>query len=180
MKSIAVLVYLLAFASSAAQARALQHVAPYAAPSTLALQDLNGKPHTLAAYKGKVVLVNFWATWCPPCRAEMPSIQRLKARMTGKPFAVLAVNMAESQADIRTFLKAMQHPKLDFTILMDKDGKALKTWNVFVFPTSFVLDAGGKVRYSLIGSTEWDAPDTMKQIEALLPSPKLKPAPGQP
>ncbi len=169
MKGIAAIVFLLAFAPSAAQAKTLQALAPYAAPTPLALQDLNGKSHTLAAYKGKVVLVNFWATWCPPCRAEMPSIQRLKMRMAGKPFAVLAVNMAESKADIDTFLSAMQDPKLDFTILRDKDGAALKAWKVFVFPTSFVLDADGKVRYSLIGSTEWDAPDTMKQIEALLP-----------
>ncbi|MBI5752113.1 MAG: TlpA family protein disulfide reductase [Hydrogenophilales bacterium] len=153
----------------AANAKELKPLSPRDAPSTLALKDLDGKPHSLADYKGRVVLVNFWATWCPPCRAEMPSMQRLKEAMKGKPFTILAVDMAESDTDVRQFLKDMKDAKLDFTILMDKDGKALKEWKVFVFPTSYVLDAEGKLRYALLGSTEWDEFDTLKKIEALLP-----------
>lgn len=155
----------------ATHAKELKPLTPRDAPSTLALHDLDGKPHTLADYKGRVVLVNFWATWCPPCRAEMPSMQRLKDAMKGKPFAILAVDMAEPEADVRQFLRDMKDAKLDFTILMDKDGRALKDWKVFVFPTSYVLDAEGKLRYSLLGSTEWDEFDTLKKIEALLPQP---------
>lgn len=154
---------------SSANAKELKPLTPRDAPSALALKDLDGKPHTLADYKGRVVLVNFWATWCPPCRAEMPSMQRLKEAMKDKPFTILAVDMAESEAEVRQFLKDMKDAKLDFTLLMDKDGKALKEWKVFVFPTSYVLDAEGKLRYSLLGSTEWDEFDTLKKIEALLP-----------
>ena len=77
--------------------------------------------------------------------------------------------MAETETEVRHFLKDMKDPKIDFTILMDKDGKALKEWKVFVFPTSYVLDTQGKVRYTLLGSTEWDEGDTLKKIEALLP-----------
>lgn len=153
----------------AANAKELKPLPPRDAPSALALKDLDGKPHTLADYKGRVVLINFWATWCPPCRAEMPSMQRLKEAMKDKPFTILAVDMAESEAEVRQFLKDIKDTKLDFTILMDKDGKALKEWKIFVFPTSYVLDAEGKLRYSLLGSTEWDEFDTLKKIEALLP-----------
>ena len=151
----------------------LKPMTPRGAFSSLALRDLDGKAHTLADYKGKVVLINFWATWCPPCRAEMPSLERLKQRMAGKPFVILAVDMAESDAQIQAFLKQMNTPKIDFTILKDPNGKALKAWKVFVFPTSFVLDGKGQLRYSLLGSTEWDAPNTVKQIETLLPN-KIK------
>lgn len=149
----------------------LKPITPRDPPSALTLKDLDGKAHTLADYKGRVVLVNFWATWCPPCRAEMPSMQRLKEAMKDKPFTILAVDMAESETDVRQFLKDMKHSKIDFSILMDKDGKSIKDWKVFVFPTSYVLDAEGKLRYSLLGSTEWDEFDTLKKIEALLPQP---------
>ena len=153
---------------NAAQAKELTPHTPRTPYSQLALEDLAGKTHRLADYKGKVVLINFWATWCPPCRAEMPSMQRLKDLMAGKPFAILAVDMAETKPEIHDFLREIK-PKVDFTILLDKDGKALKDWKVFVFPTSFILDAEGVLRYSLLGATEWDGPDTVKKIEALLP-----------
>ncbi|OFZ97660.1 MAG: hypothetical protein A2Z44_01470 [Betaproteobacteria bacterium RBG_19FT_COMBO_58_11] len=169
MKWAGALLLALTLCYGAAGAKELKPLTPRDAPSALALKDLDGKPHTLADYKGRVVLVNFWATWCPPCRAEMPSMQRLKEAMKDKPFTILAVDMAESEAEVRQFLKDMKDAKLDFTILMDKDGRALKEWKVFVFPTSYVLDAEGKLRYSLLGSTEWDEFDTLKKIEALLP-----------
>ena len=172
MKLLSAALLLFALSISAANAKELKLLTPRAAPSALALLDLDGKPHTLADYKGRVVLINFWASWCPPCRAEMPSMQRLKDAMKNEPFSILAVNMAETETEVRQFLKDikdMKDAKLDFTILMDKDGKALKEWKLFVFPTSYVLDAEGKLRYSLLGSVEWDESDTLKKIEALLP-----------
>lgn len=172
MQKFAALAFALMLALPTVQAAELKLMTPRAAFSPLALRDMDGKAHTLADYKGKVVLINFWATWCPPCRAEMPSMQRLKQRMAGKPFAILAVDMAESESQIRTFLKQMKTAKIDFTILRDTNGKALKDWKVFVFPTSFVLDTNGQLRYSLLGSTEWDAPNTVQRIESLLPNPK--------
>ena len=156
-----------------AHAKELKPMTPRAPLSALTLPDLNGKIHTLADYKGKVVLVNFWATWCPPCRAEMPSMQRLKERMAGKPFAILAVDMAESETEIRDFLKEIKPSKIDFTILLDKEGSTIKDWRVSVFPTSFIIDSEGLLRYSLLGSIEWDEHDTVQKIEALLPP--LKP-----
>ena len=132
----------------------------------LVLNDLNGKTHDLKQYRGKVVLINFWVTWCPPCRAEMPSMQRLKNKMAGKPFVILAVDMGETEAEVKAFLPQV---KTDFTVLMDKDGRALKTWKVFAFPTSYLVDAQGKIRYGLYGASEWDAPDKVEKITQLLP-----------
>lgn len=148
----------------------LKPVDPPRAAPTLQLKDLQGRMHDLSAYRGKVVMVNFWATWCPPCRAEMPSMQRLKEKLAGKPFAILAVNMAESEHEVRQFLRGIKGSKIDFTILMDKDGKASKQWKVFVFPTTFIVDAEGKLRYALLGGTEWDDARNLKAIEALLPA----------
>src|SRR5688572_24126408 len=91
----------------------------------LALTDLDGRTHRLSDYRGKVVLINFWATWCGPCRDEMPSIQGLKNKLAGKPFAVLAVNLDEPESRIRKFLSQM---KLDFTILLDPERRAAKAW----------------------------------------------------
>lgn len=169
MKQLAAILLSFTFALGTAQAKELKPLAPRAPFSQLALPDLHGKAHSLADYKGKVVLVNFWATWCPPCRAEMPSMQRLKERMAGKPFVILAVDMAESEAEVRSFLKELKPAKIDFTILMDKQGKSIKEWKVAVFPTSFIIDAEGVLRYSLLGGTEWDEYDAVQKIQALLP-----------
>jgi len=148
-----------------AQARDLQVYKGGATPP-LVLKDLSGKTHDLKQYRGKVVLINFWATWCPPCRAEMPSMQRLKAKMAGKPFVILAVDMGEPEAVVKSYIREI---KTDFTVLLDKDGRALKAWKVFAFPTSYVVDAQGKIRYGLYGASEWDAADKVKKITQLLP-----------
>ena len=93
-------------------------------------------------------------------------MQRLKVRMAGKPFSVLAVDMGETPTAVKTYLRTLN---TDFTILLDSDGHALKTWKVFAFPTSYVVDGTGKIRYALFGATEWDEADTVKRISDLLP-----------
>jgi thiol-disulfide isomerase/thioredoxin len=134
-------------------------------PPPLALKDVNGISHSLDTYKDKVVLVNFWATWCPPCREEMPSMQRLKEKMAGRPFVMLGVNSGEPPADLDEFLRVV---KVDFDILLDADSAATKRWKVFGLPTSFLIDRQGKVRYSLTGTTEWDVGEAVALIEAML------------
>ncbi len=134
-------------------------------PPPLVLEDLDGKSHSLAAYQGKVVLVNFWATWCPPCREEMPSMQRLKEKMDGQPFVMLGVNSGEPAEDLAEFLKLV---RADFDILLDGDSAATKRWKVFGLPTSFLIDRQGKVRYTLTGTTEWDKGEAVDLIEELL------------
>ncbi|MDP2155017.1 MAG: TlpA disulfide reductase family protein [Sulfuricella sp.] len=153
------------FLLSSAQAQDLK---PWKGGPTppLALNDLNGKPLKLEDYRGKVVMVQFWATWCPPCRKEMPSMMRLKAKLTGKPFVILAVNMGETEKEVKDFLAQVN---ADFTILMDSDGKALGAWKVFVAPSTFLVDPKGNIRYTLQGGAEWDAPEYVQKIREMLP-----------
>ncbi len=134
-------------------------------PPPLMLPDMQGRKHAIEDYKGRVVLVNFWAAWCPPCRREMPSMQRLKVKMTGRPFAILAVDSAEPREDVAEFLEAM---KVDFTVLLDTSGAATRRWKVYALPTSFLVDREGRVRYALSGPAEWDEGETLGLIESLL------------
>ncbi len=165
MKPIVFLLVVFVLCSGAVQARELKPYGSDPAPPPLMLEDLNGKRHDLADYRERVVLVNFWATWCPPCVREMPSMQRLKEKMAGKPFAVLALNMGEDEKTVRAFLKKLP---VDFTILMDRDGAALKAWKIFVFPTSFVLGPDGMIHYGLYGELEWDTEEAVRVMESLL------------
>jgi len=136
-------------------------------PPALALSDLNGRAHRLADYRGKVVLINFWATWCGPCRDEMPSIQSLKEKMAGKPFAVLAVNLDEPESRIRKFLSQM---KVDFTVLLDPGRPAAKAWGARILPASFVIGPDGRIRYTLVGEINWDNEHIVARISELLPA----------
>jgi thiol-disulfide isomerase/thioredoxin len=139
---------------------------PGGATPPLALQDLAGRAHALEDYRGKVVLINFWATWCEPCRAEMPSIGKLRAALAGQPFAVLAVNLGESDARIRRFLEQVP---MDFPVLLDRDGAAAKAWRARVLPASFLVGADGRVRYLVIGEYDWTQDAVRKAILALMP-----------
>ena len=129
------------------------------------LPDLAGKSHTLSAYKGKVVLLNFWASWCPPCVHEMPSMARLKSHYANQNFEILAVNLGEDSHEIKHFLEA--HP-VNFPVLLDSQAEAVKAWQVFAYPSSFLVDKKGEIRFALFGATEWDAATHLKIIDALL------------
>ena len=138
---------------------------PAAPAPELEAPDLAGTPRTLADYRGKVVLLNFWASWCPPCVREMPSLERLRVKMAGRPLAIVALDSAEQREDVDAFLARM---KLGFPILLDPDGVNTRRWKVFALPTSFLLDAEGRVRYVLTGPTEWDEGEALAVIESLL------------
>ena len=132
--------------------------------SPLVLKDIQGASHDLARYRGQVVLVNFWATWCEPCRLEMPSMQRLRDRL-GKRFVVLAVNVDEPDARVRNFIA---QTKLDLTVLMDPGKTVSRAWGVRVLPTSFLIGPDGRARYRLIGDIDWDNETVMGTVTQLL------------
>jgi len=141
---------------------------PWAQPTTpaLALKDTAGRPHTLAAYKGKVVLLNFWATWCEPCRDEMASMRILRERLAGQPFEIVTVNYGESEAKVTTFFKSAG---FDFPALLDPNQEAPKAWRVRLLPASFLVGRDGRVRYSVIGEIDWAGEEAMKTVRTLLP-----------
>lgn len=162
---------LLALAAASTGAQELRPWSGGAAPA-LALQDLEGRAHRLEDYRGRVVLVNFWATWCEPCRAEMPAMNRLRASLAGQRFAVLAVNLAEPETRIRRF---MEQVPLDFPVLLDRDSGAAKAWRARILPVSFVIDAEGRIRYSAVGEIDWMREGVRRVIADLVPREATQP-----
>lgn len=133
--------------------------------AALQLADTNAAQHALADYRGQVVLVNFWASWCTPCVREMPSMQRLSDRLAGRGFNVLAVNVAEPVRRVQAFLARQ---RLTFTALLDPDSVAFHAWQVSVLPTSFLVDRRGLVRLRQVGELDWDDPDLQATVERLI------------
>jgi thiol-disulfide isomerase/thioredoxin len=130
----------------------------------LKLADADGRERSLAEWRGKTVVVNFWATWCEPCREEMPSLERLKERLAGKGFDVLAVNVGESPERVARFTREVP---VTFPIVYDKDSAVAKTWKVRGYPTSYVLGPDGRIRYYFVGELDWASDEVVRAIEAL-------------
>jgi thiol-disulfide isomerase/thioredoxin len=136
------------------------------APALLVLRDLAGNEHALADYRGRVVLVNFWASWCDPCRAEMPSMQKLREELAGRRFSILAVNYGESRARVADFVK---RAAVGFPVLLDPDQETARAWRVRVLPVSFVVGADGSVKYRAVGEVDWTSPAIADAVRRLLP-----------
>lgn len=137
----------------------------------LALKDLTGATRTLADWRGKVLIVNFWATWCEPCIEEMPSLQRLGLRHASEGLDVLGVNLAEGEARIQAFLKRTD---VDMTVLLDRDGVAKTAWKVHGVPATYVVDREGRIRFTIVGQVDFADPNIEKKITALLNPAKPK------
>ena len=146
------------------QAAELKAVEGKIAAPSLVLQDLQGKQHDLKDYKGKVVLVQFWATYCGPCRKEMPSMNKMMKAMGNVPFKILAVDMGETKAEVDQFVSEV---KPEFTILMDEDGKSIADWRVFAAPSNFIIGPQGNIRYTLFGGVEWDSVELIEKLKAV-------------
>ena len=131
----------------------------------LKLPDLSGEQRSLDEFTGKIVLVNFWASWCRPCIQEMPSILRLAEAMQEQPFAVIGVNVGEGERRAQAAAKRL---KIDFPVLLDKDSAEFKGWGATVLPTAYVLDGDGRIRYVSRGPLEWDRADIIDMLEDLV------------
>jgi len=128
------------------------------------LSDLDGNPHRLSDYRGKVVIVNFWATWCPPCRAEMPSMQRAWEQLQKQGIVMLGINVGEDEDTIFQF--TADYP-VEFPLLLDQQSKVIDQWPVLGLPTTFVVDPDGRIAYRAIGGREWDDPELLAQVRKL-------------
>jgi thiol-disulfide isomerase/thioredoxin len=133
-------------------------------PPSIVLRDVFGKPHVLGDYRGQVTVVNFWATWCPPCVEEIPSLNRLRQAMADVPFELVSVNYAEDPA---TVLEFMDRVHVDFPVLSDPDGVESARWKVIVFPSTFVVGPNGQIRYGVNAAIEWDRPEVIAALRRL-------------
>jgi thiol-disulfide isomerase/thioredoxin len=157
-----ILALMLSTSASAGEFQAITG-APPAPP--LELADPSGNNHALGAHRGRVVLVNFWASWCSPCLQEMPSLQRLADAMANQPLTIFAVNVGETPGRAQEALRRLGYKE---TMLLDRDQRAFANWGVKVLPSSFLIDGEGRLRFKAVGALEWDAPEVEEAIEALV------------
>ncbi len=137
------------------------------------LVDLEDKIHRLADYKGKPIVINFWATWCPPCRKEMPSMNRAWKQLKEEGIEMIAINIGEHEADILAFQD--EHP-IDFQVLLDPQSESLESWRVKGLPTTYIISPKGAVAYSAVGPRQWDDTRILDKIRALKTAePEIKP-----
>jgi thiol-disulfide isomerase/thioredoxin len=154
-------------------ARAAHVVRPWPAGKptpAFALTDLDGKAWTLEAFQGKPVLLNFWASWCEPCRTEMPSLELLATRHERAGLVVLAVNYQETLPTIKRFLDVQP---VSLPILLDPDGVAAAAWTPRVFPATVLIDRLGVPRTQVLGGLDWLGADARALVEPLLARPRV-------
>jgi peroxiredoxin len=132
------------------------------------LSDFQGRPVRLKEYRGKVVMLNFWATWCTPCRSEMPSMEILYQRYKDRGFVVLAVAASEKRPDVKKF---MERYRLTFPAPVDGDGTVADRYNIWSLPTTYFINTQGQVIGKVIGGRQWDSKEAMDYVSSLLKSP---------
>ena len=137
---------------------------PQPAPA-LKLPTLKNTLFDLDKHRGKAVLVNFWATWCPPCVKELPSLDRLQSALQAEGLEVAAVAVGEPADKVSGFLADKPH---GFPVLLDAKGNAFTRWRAYAFPTSMILDRKHRIRYAVFGALEWDSDEVKDQLRALL------------
>ena len=134
-------------------------------PVIINLKDMNGQQVSLADFKGKIVFLNFWTTWCPTCRIEMPSMEKLHRKLKDKDFAMVTVNLQESASQVKTFFKEF---KLTFTALLDSTGEVGVSFGIRAIPTTYILDKTGRIIGLANGPREWDSKDAVALFENLI------------
>ena len=134
------------------------------------LPDLAGRAHSLEEYRGRVVVLNYWATWCPPCVDEMPSLEKLHRALSEKGLTVLAVSVDERFEDIGEFVDSFG---LTFTILHDEGMKTSRSYQTFKYPETYIIDRDGRVKSKVVGERDWVAPSVIRDLVALLGEPTV-------
>lgn len=151
-------------AAAALAAQRLQVVADRPPAPDFTLKDLDDAAISLADFRGKVVIVNFWATWCPPCRTEIPSMQRAWPLLRENDVVMLAVHVGGDADRIWAFIADYG---IEFPVLIDPASKAADQWPMVGLPTTFVVDPDGGIAYRAIGGREWDDPELLKLVYGL-------------
>lgn len=136
-----------------------------AATPALDVLDMAGRRVSLADFKGRVLVLNFWASWCEPCRAEMPTLQQLPEVLGEDRVAVLGLNFKEGPRRIAQFTRAAG---VTLPVALDPHGEAARAWGVKVFPTTILIDPAGRARQRIRGEVDWSSPQALGWIDALL------------
>ena len=136
-------------------------------PHAFSLPMLTGGIAALSDFKGRIVILNFWATWCPPCRAEMPSMEKLYNRFKDQGLEILAVDIGEDESTVRRFINSS---KYTFPVLLDTNNRISNAYGIEAIPTSYILDREGKIIARVVGSISWDTPQAITAFDALLKS----------
>jgi thiol-disulfide isomerase/thioredoxin len=160
-----------------AQATDLNDYTGHNATPVLVLEDLAGRRHSLADYRGQVVLINFWASWCHPCLQEIPDLIRLAETLKDRSFTLLAVNVGESKNGLPGFTRKMAE---HMVMLLDPGSEAFERWEGMGLPSSFVLDGTGHIRYEAYGPVNWDASYIVEILTDLMDRSAMESATGQP
>ncbi|HUL00384.1 MAG TPA: TlpA disulfide reductase family protein [Nitrospirota bacterium] len=130
------------------------------------LQTLAGHEVRLSDYRGKVVMVHFWATWCPPCIQEMPTLQKLYHHLNNKRFELLAVSVDEGGE--KTVTAFMKNQRLDVPVLLDSNRAISGLYGTFRFPETYIVDSRGIVRYKAIGPRDWTTPSNVQLVQSII------------
>lgn len=128
------------------------------------LPGTDGHTHRLADYRGRYLLVNFWAVWCTPCRKEMPSMQQLHEQLAGEDFDMIAIHVGPGMSGAERFARELG---LEFGILVDEE-MALGGWNVLGLPTTFLVDRQGRIFAQAVGERDWQDEELLKRLRDLL------------
>lgn len=128
------------------------------------LKDLKGTPRSLSDYKDKVILIHFWASWCVPCKEEMPVLKKLWEELKGKGFVVLAI-AEDSKRAAKSFVNDFE---IGFPVLIDQYGKVMRSYGVRMLPTSFIVNKKGEVEKVIIGPGDWDSNTSKNLIKGIL------------
>jgi len=136
-------------------------------PRDFSLPLLAGGNATLSSFKGKVVILNFWATWCPPCRVEMPSMEILFQRFNAQGLEILAVDIGENASTVQQFIRSAGYT---FPVLLDSANRVSSVYGIEAIPTTYIIDREGKIIGRVVGSIIWDNQRVIAAIDALLKS----------
>lgn len=132
------------------------------------LSDLNGNPHSLSEFRGQVVFLNFWATWCPPCVEETPSLVALSQTLADRPFKIIAVTHDEDPDALIQFVREQQMDTSNILILRDPTGDLAERYGTALLPETYVIDPTGQILARFVGAEDWSDPNVLRLVERLI------------
>ncbi len=153
------------YAETSKSKQSIKPVASTQNPKEFSLLDLDENLREFKEFEGKVIAVNFWATWCPPCREELPSMQDTFLEYKDQGFTILGVNVGEEWDNVASFLSSYN---IDFPILLDQNSDVMMDWQAYGLPTTFIISRDGKITHRIDGGRDWNDSAFRSQLQEIL------------